>query len=449
MFYRIAICFIPLMFFYACEQEQTVTFNEDIAPIIHKNCTPCHRPGEAGPFSLITYQDVLRKAKTIKQVTQDKYMPPWPADKSYSTFLNERGLTDDEIDMIAKWVDQECPIGDTTIKVKPPEFPDGSQLGEPDLVLKMMEPYKIEGNNTDHFVVVKIPFELAEEKFVKTIEFVPDNRKLVHHANVHLINYEEDMKDDLYGGEMLIKDNAFDNLSTIEQLDLWNNDKTYPKLIPSIANYLPGVVTNEYPEGIGGFRMRKKGIILLKNIHYGPTPTEQYDQSYFNIFFTDELPKRKVREFQMGTSGVSKIEPEFILPPNTIKKFKTKFTLPEPISIITVNPHMHLLGKDFLAYAIRPNGDTVKLIRINEWDFRWQYFYTFPKMLKLEQGTNIYAFGTFDNTLQNPFNPYNPPRELREPKGYMKTTDEMFQLIITYLLYQDGDENISLDPNDK
>jgi hypothetical protein len=132
-------------------------------------------------------------------------------------------------------------------------------------------------------------------------------------------------------------------------------------------------------------------------------------------------------------------------PPNTVKTFHIKATMPEDISLISIVPHMHLIGKKFWAYAIKQNGDTIPLIRINNWDFRWQYFYKFPKLLKIPKGTTIYVEGEFDNTAENPNNPFNPPREIREREGSMRTTDEMFQLIVTYVPYQKGDEEFDLE----
>src|SRR5215469_11535976 len=120
--------------------KENPTFVEDIAPIIYKNCSPCHRPGEAGPFSLLSYDDVKKKAKTIAAVTQARYMPPWPADPSYSHFLRERVLTSEQIALIQKWVANGTPSGDLAKAPPPPQFPEGSTLGKPDLVVKMREP---------------------------------------------------------------------------------------------------------------------------------------------------------------------------------------------------------------------------------------------------------------------------------------------------------------------
>jgi hypothetical protein len=149
----------------------------------------------------------------------------------------------------------------------------------------------------------------------------------------------------------------------------------------------------------------------------------------------------------MGTLGISEIVPPLVIPPGEVRTFTTSTTLATDISVLTVNPHMHLLGKSYEAFAVRPDGEVVPLIRIPEWDFRWQYFYTFPRMVKLPRGTTIHAVGIFDNTVDNPNNPFNPPQTVIGTNGSMRVTDEMFQLIMTYVPYQAGDEELSLDPN--
>lgn len=424
---------------------ELITYNEHIAPIIHKNCTSCHRKGEAGPFELISYNDVSRKAKTIALVTLKRYMPPWPADRTYSHFANEKGLTDYEIDLIQNWVKFGKKEGDKSKTPQYPTFASGSQLGKPDLVISASDSFKIEGNNKDHFIVMKIGFELPENKYVKAIEFVPGNRKLLHHVNAHLLSYEFDKKKNVYDGENAVNQENMDIPEVHKRIGVPQDDGSYPLLTPSICNYLPGVTAAVYPNGIGGYTFTKKGGFYLKDIHYGPTPINQYDKSSFNIFFMDEAPKRPIHEFIMGTLGVSTINPPLSIPPNEIKTFTTQYTLKKDISLLTVNPHMHLLGKSFWAFAVKQNGDTIPLIRINNWDFRWQYFYTFKKMMKLETGTTIYVHGVFDNTKNNPNNPFSPPQTVGEREGSMRTSDEMFQFIINYLPYQQGDENISLE----
>jgi len=433
------------LFFYSCKPKPEITFSEQIAPIIYKNCTSCHRPGAAGPFSLITYRDVAKRAKMIGKVTASRAMPPWLADNTYTHFTDEKELTENELEMIRQWIEQGAPLGDTSKLISPPVYVEGSMLGKPDLVVKMPEVFKIKGDNKDEFMFMKIPFEIPHDTFVKAIEFVPGNKKLVHHVNGHLLRYEFDKKKDINDGEKIVDSQKYDVKELYEKLKLANDDGTYPVLKPSFVNYLPGVLPTMYPNGIGGFVLNRKNVIFLKDIHYGPSPVDTSDESYFNIFYAKEAPKRPTLEMQLGTLGISPVVPPLVVPPNEVKTFSTSTIAPMDMSILTINPHMHLLGKTFLAFAVTPNGDTIPLIRIKKWDFRWQYFYTFKQIVKIPKGSVITAIGVYDNTVNNPLNPFSPPRTVSERNGSMRTTDEMFQFIITYLPYQQGDEQISLE----
>ncbi len=437
------------LFVQACTGNKVsneVTFNEHVAPVIHKNCTPCHRPGESGPFNLITYKDVRKKAKTIVKVTQSGLMPPWPADPEYRHFVGERFLSDEEKELLKLWVENGAPEGDPQIIPVTPVYPEGSMLGDPDMVIRMDEAVKIPGNNKDKFLVVKIPYEMEHDTFIRAIEFVPGNRKLAHHVNGHLIQYDYEKKKNAFEGPRIVDR---EEAGTLEQcydyLRLLNDDGSYPTLTPSAFNYLPGMESQLFPEGIGGYYMKRKGAILMRDIHYGPSPHPDTDISYVNIFFAKNPPERPFLETQLGTLGISDIVPPLVIPPDTIMKFTTRAVIQNDISLVTVNPHMHLLGKSFVAYAITPQKDTIPIVRINKWDFRWQYVYTFKKLLKVPKGSLIVAEGVFDNTINNPNNPYVPPRLISGRDGSMKTTDEMFQLIINFLPYQDGDESIGLE----
>jgi mono/diheme cytochrome c family protein len=442
---------LPGLFFLAgCSRpariKENPTFAEDIAPIVFKNCAPCHRPGEAGPFPLLSYEDVKKKAKTIAAVTQARYMPPWPADPSYSHFLRERYLTDEQIAMIKNWVANGEPAGDLAKAPSAPQFPVGSNLGKPDLVVKMRGPVHIKGDNTDRFMVIKIPYELPTERYVRAIEFVPGNRKVLHHMNGHIVQYDDKKKDPSEGPYIVDRADAPKLQESYDALHLLNDDGSYPELIKSIANYLPGGVSPAgYPAGIGGWKLARRGAFLMRDIHYGPSPVDTEDQSYFNVFFTDKPPVRPTMEMQLGTLGISEIVPPLIVPPDLVKTFTTKIVTDEDISLLTINPHMHLLGKSFEAFAATPDGKTIPLIKIPKWDFRWQYFYTFPKMVKIPKGSTIAAIGVYDNTANNPNNPNSPPKEVIGTNGSMKATDEMFQFIMKYVPYQQGDENINLD----
>jgi hypothetical protein len=449
MFYRIIILIILSICVAACNigshksEKEDITFSEHVAPLIHKYCSKCHMPEEAAPFSLITYEDVVKKAKLIKYMVKERLMPPWPADPTYSHFANEMVLSDDEIKLIEKWVDSGMPVGDSLKTYTTESVKQYVQLGEPDLIVSVPK-INIKGNNKDLFLVMKIPFELPQDTYVRAVEFVPGNKKLVHHVNTHLIQYDEGKKKNLHEGAYYINQDQANSQTIHNQLGLLQDDGSYAPMTPSVSNYLPGALFSFYPKEIGGYKLKKKNAFYLNDMHYGPSPIDAVDSSYYKIYFSATPPSRPVAEFQMGTLGIAHVEPELIIPAGSVKTFRIQTILPEDISLISIVPHMHLIGKSYLAYAIKPSGDTVPLIRIHNWDFRWQYFYQFKKLLHLPRGTKIFVEGVYDNTAANPNNPFHPPQEIRERNGSMRTTDEMFQLIVTYVPYQKGDEQISL-----
>jgi hypothetical protein len=383
----------------------------------------------------------------IVEVTADRYMPPWPADPSYRSFVGERFLTEQQIAILEKWVEDGTPEGSGE-SPQPPAISMGSSFGKPDLVIPFQDTVFIEGDNLDKFMVIKVPFELPQDTFIRLIEFVPDNRDLVHHMNGHLINYDFDKKTDVFEGNHVVTDVDGSTMETYETLSIAHDDGSFPTLTPSVSNYLPGVLPAIYPEGIGSYRVNRKAAFLIKNMHYGPSPIPDYDRSYFNIFFAEGPPKRPIQEWMLGTLGISEVKPALVVPPEEVMKVETNFIVPQDVSLLTINPHMHLIGRSFKAWANTPSGEEIPLVSIPKWDFRWQYFYTFHKMLKVPAGSVIHAEGIYDNTLSNPNNPYDPPKTVVEPVNRdMKTTDEMFQFIITYLPYEQGDENISLAPD--
>lgn len=454
---RFIFCLLTMALFCSCGSDEKevrdeknpsgeITWAPHIAPLIYKNCSPCHRPGEAGPFTLLSYNDVVKNANRIKFAVTTRFMPPWPADPSYSHFIGERVLTQEEIATIKTWIENKMPFGDSARLPAPPQFYTGSFFGKPDLVVKMQEPVKLEGNGQDNFMVIKLPYEIARDTFVRAIEFVPHQRKLVHHVNGHTVSFDERKKKNVFEGKSVVPD-MFDRFETsFREMGLAHDDGTFPVMTPGTVYYLPGYTPPVYPEGVGGYFFKRKGAFLLKNIHYGPAAEDVVDSSHINIFFSSKRPERPIQEIQLGTFGVAPIEPEFTIPANEVKTFHTHWRVPQDISILSVNPHMHLLGKSFLAYAVTPRGDTIKLIRINKWDFRWQYYYTFEKMLKIPAGSEIHAWATYDNTKANLLNPFSPPQTFYERKGKesMKTTEEMFQFIFTFVPYRDGDELKSL-----
>ncbi len=451
MFYQLRNLALFCLLFASCtepnalpKEGEPVLFAEHIAPIVHANCSKCHNTSGAAPFQLITYKDVASKSKLVAYVTEKRIMPPWPADPSYSHFANETYLSDGQIKLIARWVEGGCLPGDTANLDRPELLEKQWQTAAPDLIVRMPKPIQVKGNNTDMFLVVKIPFELPNDTFIKAIEFVPGNKRLVHHMNAHIIQFEPGKKKNLDTALFWVNQDQSKSQTIHKELGLLNDDGSYAPMTPSVCNYLPGAQFSFYPNEIGSYKIGKKNAFYLNDMHFGPSPLDELDSSYFKIYFTDKAPTRPVSEFQIGTLGLAPVEPKLVVKPNEVKTFHITFPVVQDISILTLVPHMHLIGKKFWAYAIKPSGDTIRLIRINNWDFRWQYFYQPKTLLKIPRGSVIYVEGVYDNTASNPNNPFNPPRTIAERNGSMKTTDEMFQLIVTYVPYKKGDETISI-----
>jgi hypothetical protein len=445
---KLVLLFAVLVISSCFLDSKEYNFTEDVAPIIFENCSSCHHKKGPAPFAMEKYHDVAKRAKMVAHVTQSGYMPPWPADTKYRHFIGEKTLTEQEKTILQEWYLQGALPGDTSGFVNYKYVSKlRSNLGKPDLVVRMVKPFFIPGDNKDRFMVAKFPFTIPADTNIRLIEFVPDNKQLVHHVNAHLLTYKE-RKDSHLADVLFVNSEDHSDSSAFYELNIPYETGEFPYLNPSITNYLPGVEPFIFPEGIGGARLTKQSAILVKDFHYGPSPKDDWDNSYFNIYFDTKKPKRPLQELIIGTQGKSPVKPPLVIPANKVKKFTSEYKINQDLSVLTLNPHMHLIGKEFKAFAVLPVGDTIPLIKINDWNFRWQYFYTVPKMLFLPKGTLIKVEALFDNTPNNMDNPFNPPQIIMGRNGSMKTTDEMLQLIITYLPYQKGDEFIKLSENE-
>lgn len=449
--HRAGISILSACIFMQCQQKQVEYTFQDIAPIIHKKCAVCHSPGKAGPFNLISYSDLWRHRYKIRFSIESGFMPPWPADTTYTRFANELVLTKNEKEKILWWLNHHCPAGDTSYT-----FVDSIEKNisrKPDLVVRFQKPIYLNGNGTDHFFVVKMPYKIEKDTFVQYVEFVPHQKKLVHHVNGHLLKYDGGRKFNYFEGIPYIEEPIDHYIEAYKKMGLTYLDAKdekpqhlLPVLIPNTIYYLPGFLSLYYNKNIGGFYLPKNGVFFLNDIHYGPSHQTCYDSSYLNIYFAPHRPERAVYEGQMGTHGMSKIVPPLVIPPHTIKTFTTSLLIPADISILAVNPHMHLLGQSFWAYAVTPFKDTIPLIRIPKWNFNQQYYYIYRKPIHIPKGSLIIAQGTYNNTSANPYNPNYPPITVKEGDGFhsMKTTDEMFQFFFQYMIYKLGDDTLSI-----
>ena len=419
--------------------SQGPTYYKDIQPLILTKCAPCHQPGEAAPFPLLTYQDVAKRGTFIKKVVQSHYMPPWRADKQYVHFSNERSLSDAEIQLISQWVDQSMPEGKAVNTPAPaPALVKGSLYSrKPDLVLTASDSFHLTGDNTERFVIFKIPFELKDSFNVEAIEFFCNNKKLIHHANYAI---------------QAVPDPSIDIRSTLSYVNLTDDDRTkvdqympYRKIMSYYGGWIPGTSYEYFPKDFG-WVMPKRGVILL-TVHYAPSATDETSICGVHLFFKKTPVKRimKVVSFGSGGIGEGQIDPPFYIKANKVQTFHLEITNPgQDQSLLYVWPHMHLLGKEYRAYVTTPEGDTIRLVHIPEWDFRWQEIYRFRHPIKVTKGSVIHLECTYNNTADNPFNPNNPPKNVFA-MGDMTTKDEMMTLMMGFLPYQEGDEKITLE----
>lgn len=401
---------------YASSQIKTahspVTYHGDIETIILTHCAPCHQPGKAGPFSLLSYEDVAAKGKFIAQVTQSRYMPPWKADPTYSSFANERVLSPDEIDLIGRWVAQGMPKGkkDKRRKLIIPSGPYLSQ--QPDLTLRMKNAYVLQPNGKDDYRFFVLPTNLAEDKYLSAIEFVPGNKRLVHHSRL-IADTTQQVRP--------IEGRSADDpgISEFEK---------YRPADPFLYGWVPGNFPLIFPDSSG--KKLYKGSDIILNIHYSPTSKPAEDRSVVNLYFSKKPIKREVYSLAIAENNIT--NPPFLIKAFTKPTFYAKFgPIPKDISVLAVLPHMHYLGKTFKAYALTPYGETIPIIRINSWDFRWQGNYQFKELLQIPRGSTIHIEAKFDNTEDNRDNPSNPPADVSY--GW-NTNKEMLDMVLYFVL---------------
>jgi hypothetical protein len=389
-------------------QNKTLTYYKDIEPIIKKNCTGCHRPDQAAPFSLLTYEDVKKRGAFIAEVTHSGYMPPWKADTTFQSYLNERSLNRDEIEKIRDWVKQKMPRGRGGSKANEVS----ATYDKPDLTLVMHQSFEIGTSGKDDYRFFNLPTNLADDKFISRIEFIPGNKKLVHHSRL--------MTDTSHQVRQINGLSANDpRISDFEK---------YPPLDRFLYGWVPGNFPIVFPSGTGKRLLKDTDIIL--NIHYAPNFRDrQSDQSKINFYFAKGEVSREVFSLAIAEQNIS--NPPFVIKAGEKPTFYSSFgPIPIDISLIGVLPHMHYLGKTFKAFAITPDGNAVHLIKIDDWDFKWQDTYQFKDMLLLPKGSVILVEATYDNTSQNPSNPSVPPKDVTY--GW-NTDSEMLELVIYYI----------------
>lgn len=403
---------------------QEPVWSPDVASIIYTKCAHCHHDGGIGPFSLMSYSDVVAQGNAVAHAVQTRHMPPWPADPAYRSYAYQNALTQEEIDAIVDWVNFGVPLGDLDLEPAPPVFgPEGSLLDTIHHVVAI-EPYTLQFN-TDEYRWFVLPTNFPDTVFVNGLEVIPGLKAVVHHADISYdatgISAALDAQDPLPG---------------------FNSSTGSPYYSYYMNAWQPGGNPLNYPPDWG--IPIPPGADLVLEIHYGPGAQGQTDSTRMNLrFVTAPGPVRRVRVgWTLHDSPPVLIDGPLMIPANTIRTFHQVFTLPNDRSYLSICPHMHQLGKSYKVWAVVPGGDTIPLVNIPQWMFHWQLYYTFQQVQVLPAGTVLMSEGVYDNTIFNPYNPNMPPQHVYHGPT---TADEMFLCYFIWANSKPGDEHIVLD----
>lgn len=393
-----------------------VTFNKEVAPVVFRYCAPCHRPGEAAPFSLLTYADVKKHAGQIVAVTERRYMPPWPPEPGKGDFAGSRRLSDAQLALFRNWAAAGAPEGRASDLAPRPVLTEGWQLGRPDVVVTLEKPYTLAAAGSDVFrnFILRVP--INNTRYVRALEIRPGNRRIVHHANV-LIDRTgwARSRDGLDGAP------GFAGMDVNLETEGFEPDSHF-------LFWKPGTAYSDEPPGMD-WEM-DPGTDLVLNMHLQPSGRPELLQPSIGLYFTDKPPRLRPMLVQLENDGALDIParaPDFVVTDH--------LKLPVDAQVLAIYPHAHYLGHDIQAQATLPDGTRRWLIHIPDWDINWQAVYRYRTPIFLPKGTVISMRYIYDNSAENVRNPNQPPRSVRSGD---KSTDEMSHLWLQLLPKDDG-----------
>ena len=413
---------LAVSFPYWCAAAKVPTFAGRVAAIIFNNCVSCHRPGEAAPFPLMTYQEVRKRARQIAEVTGTKFMPPWHAEAGHTELLHPRILSENQIATLRQWYEGGMPEGAAARLPKLPVFPEGWQLGRPDLVVKMERPFKLYAEGPDIYRNFVFPLNLPDDKWVRAIEFRPGARSIVHHALFYL---------DPTG--------AARELETPDGQPGFGEKGRVGRDFKPVGGWAIGSNVRVLPEDLA--YSYPKGADLVVQTHFHPTGKAEEEITTIGLFFADKPPKRSFAGVQLPPAfgQISGID---IPAGETNYVVKDSFTLPVDAEAFSVSPHAHYLAKTMTMKAVLPDGRVQILLRIPDWDFSWQEHYDFKERVRLPKGTRLESELIYDNSATNPRNPASPPVRV---KWGTASTDEMGSLTLHVIPMQEADKEALRD----
>jgi len=401
--------------------QAPITYYRQIAPIIYESCTPCHRPGESAPFSLLTYDDARQHARQIAAVTKSRFMPPWLPQHGFGEFAEERRLTDPQIELIQGWVAQGMPAGSAAHAPAPPKYSSEWQRGAPDLILRVAKPFQLPAEGSEVFWNFILPVPITTTRWVKAMEVRPGNARVFHHANVILDRSGAMRRQELTPGA------GFPGMDLTAEEDTFDPDGHF-------LSWKPGSEPIVEPDGMAW--RADPGMNLVLNVHLRPTGRPETISPEIGLYFTGTPQSRFPMLIQLEHDGAIDI-------PAGATDFEVTddYRVPIDVNVLAVYPHAHYLGKLLEGYATLPDGTRKWVIRIPDWDLSWQGVFRLKSPLLLPAGTVVSMRYHYDNSTGNPRNPNNPPKEVR---GGNEATDEMGHLWLQVLPVAPGDQRATL-----
>ncbi len=381
------------------------TFYKNVLPIFQDHCQECHRPGEIGPFSLMSYESARPWAKSIRQAVLTQKMPPWHADDTHSAKMaNDRSLTKSEIDTLVAWSDGGAPAGSPKDAPTARAFPDGWTIGKPDVVLDLGVDFPVPAKGVVEYTLFLAHTNFTEDKWISAIEVRPEVRASVHHAVVHVrppgsTRWSYLKVGEPYPESIMPKDptgvrppqNDRGMLSFTPEQDEW------------LGEYFPGA--NGFRAKPGQAKLIPAGSDIIFQMHYTPFGKEVTDRTKIGLIFAKEPPKERV--FNIGLNNNS-----LRIPPGAAHhRVDTNVEIPNEVTLEAIEPHMHLRGSGFGLEATYPSGEHETLIDVPHYDFNWQMNYLLAQPRLLPKGTKLHMTAYYDNSPNNKYNP-DPTKEI-------------------------------------
>lgn len=407
---RRLLAFVPAFLIVAAtavSPSSAATFHEHLAPILFQHCATCHRDGGVGPFALLTLSDARKHGREMAEMTARRAMPPWLPAPGHGEFIGERHLSDAEIRAFQDWLRAGMPEGDPAKAPPTPKFSSDWELGPPDLVVRMPAPYTVPASGKDiyrHFVV---PAKLDRRRWIRAWQFRPHSRA-VHHIFLRLDRTGEARRRDAAD-----PDPGFPGMDTPTGIE---------SPIGHFTSWQPGANARQNPPGMPW--ALEPGTDLVVQMHLQPLGRPDPMQAEIGLYFTDQPPTNQPVKVALINFDID------LAPGATNVVIRDEFVLPAPAQLLAVLPHSHYLGRRIEGRARWPDGTDRSVFLIPDWDFNWQGDYVYRTPIALPAGAKLEMAITFDNSTNNPRNPFHPPRRVRYGPN---TIDEMAELWLLLL----------------